>query len=83
MTTTFDMNVIPPTSRAIQASKDFYGFANFPINGSKFFKLKDEKAGVLAAKLTSCARQKNKGAKFITRILLEGGENGVRIWRIS
>lgn len=73
----FDMNVpIPPGNH-----RDKYGLSNFPAGGSKFIAIEADTVKYLRNNIRAQAAQKNPGAKFTVRFVVEGGKKGYRIWR--
>ena len=75
----FDMDVPIPTMQAA----DKYGLADFPLNGSKFFAITPDMPKYFQYNITSQAKRRNPEAKFTTRSVVEGGKNGIRIWRVA
>ena len=71
----FDFSVpLTPAKRGI----DTHGVADFPVDASKFFVGSSKRASILSL----CYHHNPKGAKFVTRIVVEEGVKGIRVWRI-
>jgi hypothetical protein len=81
----FDIGIpIPKSHLHIKKNKDTYGLKGFPDNASKFFKAKTlAHLKSLQGCLLTDAKRLNENAKFATRSVVENGESGIRIWRIS